>query len=69
MSHDSTNILCRGSPGSSVLERVGLIGEEAKGHARRHFKTSGESINPAFHAWVVIKRVAVEVAEFRGIPL
>ena len=29
----------------------------------------GECINPAFHTRVVIERVAVEVTEFRGVPL
>ena len=63
VSHDSTNVLRRRSSGSSIIERVCLIHEEAKGHACRYFKTMGEGINPALHAPVIIERIAVEVAE------
>ena len=28
-----------------------------------------ESINLAFHAWVIIECIAVKVAEFRGVSL
>lgn len=43
--------------------------QKAKGHARKYFKTIGESINLALHAWVVIECVAVKVAELRDVPL
>ena len=61
--HDSANVLRRGLSGTSVIERVSFIREETKGHARRHFKTMGKGINPAFHVRVVIERVAVEIAK------
>lgn len=69
MSYNSTNVLCRGSPSLSIVENVGFIGEEVKGHACRYVKMMGESINLAFHTWVVIKHIAIEVAKFRGVPL
>lgn len=69
VSHNSTNVPRRGSSGSSVVEKVCLIGEQAKSHARREFKTMREDINPALHARVIIERVAVEVAELRDVPL
>lgn len=28
----------------------------------------GESINPTLYAWVIIKRVTVEVAELKSVP-
>lgn len=56
------NVLCTRLSGSSVVKGVGLVGAEAKKHARRHFKTIRESINPVFHAQVVVERIAVEVA-------
>ena len=37
--HNSTYVLRRGPPGSSVVENICLIGEEAKGHARRDLET------------------------------
>ena len=61
--HDSANVLRRRSSGSSIIERARLICEKGKGHACRYLKTMGEDINPAFHARVVIERVAVKVAE------
>lgn len=67
MSHNSTNILQRGSSASSVVERVCLIDEQAKGHTRRDLKIMGEGINPTLHTWVVIKHVTVDVAEPRDI--
>lgn len=57
------NVLRRGSSGLSVVKRVCLIGEQAKGHACRDFKTMGEGIYPAFYAWVVIERIAVKGTE------
>ena len=63
MSHDSANVLHRRSSGSSIIERVCLIREEAKGHACRYLKAMREGINPALHARVIIERVAVEVAK------
>ena len=67
--HNSTNVLRRGLSSLSIVKGVRLIGEKAKGHACRHLKTMRESINPVFHAWVVIERIAVKVAKFRGVPL
>lgn len=69
MSHVSTNILCKELSGSNVIESIRLIGEEAKSHSTKFLKIMGKSINPALHAWVVIERVAVEVAELGDIPL
>lgn len=69
MSHDSADVLHRGSSGPSVIERISLIREETKGHACRYFKTMVEGINLAFHARVVIGRIAVEVAELGRVPL
>lgn len=63
VSHNSADVLRKGSSGPSIIESINLIREETKGHARRYFKTIREGINPAFHAQVIIKRVAVEVAE------
>lgn len=50
MAHNSINVLCKESLSLSVIEGVRLIGEEAKGHARRHLKMIRESINPTFYA-------------------
>lgn len=69
MSHDSADILRKGLSSLSVIESVSFIREETKGHACRYFKTTGEGIYPAFHARVVIERVAVKVAELGCIPL
>lgn len=66
--HNSTHVLRRGPLVLSVVEGIGLIGKKAKSYARRYFKTMGKNINQAFHAWVVIERVAVKVAELRGVP-
>lgn len=67
MLHDSMNILCKESLNLSIIKEVGLISEEAKGHACRHFKMIEENINLNFHIWAIIKHVAVKVAKFRGI--
>lgn len=69
MSHNSTNILHREPLGSSVVEGVCFISKKAKGHTCRYLKTIGESINSTFHAWVVIERVVIEVAEFKNVSL
>lgn len=69
VSHDSADVLCRGSSGPSVIKSVSLIRKETKGHARRYLKTTGEGINLAFHAQVVIEHVAIEVAELKCVPL
>lgn len=66
MLYNSTNILCKRLLGLKVVKKIGLIGEKAKNHACKHFKIMRESINPAFYTWIVIKRIAVKVAEFRG---
>lgn len=68
MSHNSTNILCKGLSDLNIVKRVYFIGEEAKGHAYRYFKIMEESINLAFHACVVIESIAIKIAEFRGVP-
>lgn len=64
MLHDSANVLHRRSSGSSVIEKVCLIREKAKDNACRYLKTIEEGINPSLHTRVVIKGVAVKVAEF-----
>ena len=64
MPHDSANVLRRRSSGSSIIERVRLIREDAKGHACRYLKAMGEGINLVLYARVVIERVVVEVAVF-----
>lgn len=69
VSHDNADVLRKGSAGRSVIEKVSLIHEEVKGHACRHFKTMGEGINLALHAWVIIEHVVVEVAELGCVPL
>lgn len=67
--HNSKNVLCRGSSGSNVVKGVGFIGKEVKGYVHRYFKMMRKCIDPALHAWVVIERIVVEVAKFRGISL
>ena len=67
--HDSADVLHKGLSGLSVIESVSFIREKTKGHACRYLKTTEEDIHPAFHARVVIERVAVEVAELGCIPL
>lgn len=66
---DSANILRRGLLGSSVIKKVSFINKQTKSHACRYFKTMEEGINPAFHARVVIERVAVKVAKLGSVPL
>lgn len=67
--HNSTNILHRGLLSSSFIKRVCLIGEEVKSHACMYLKTMRESINPAFHARVIIECVTVKIAELKGVTL
>lgn len=67
--YNSTKVLPSGPSGSSVVEEVRLIVEKAKIHACGYLKIIGESINPAFPTWVVIERIAVEVAEFKDVQL
>lgn len=69
VAHNSPNVPHKRPSGSSVVKRVRFIGEKAKHHTCRYFKTMRESINAVFHALVVIGRVAVEIAEFRNVPL
>lgn len=69
VSHDSTNVLCRGPLGLNIVNKVRFIGEKAKTHASRYLNTMEESINPVFYARVLIECVAVEVVEFRDVPL
>lgn len=67
--HNSTHVLRKGSLVLSVIKSVGLICEEVKGYACRYLKTIGKSINPTFHAWVVIECIAVNITKLRGILL
>lgn len=67
MLHNSRNILRKRLSGSSIVKVVRLINEEAKVYTRRYLKTMRESINPAFHALVVIDRVIIKIVEFKGI--
>lgn len=67
--HKDRNVLRRGPSSSSIVKKIGLIVEKAKDHACKYLKTMEECINLVFHAWVVIKCVAIEVAELKGIPL
>lgn len=69
VSYNSTNVLRRGPSGSSVVDGVRFISEQAKGNTCGYFKTMRETINLALHVWVIIERVAVEVAELRDVPL
>lgn len=69
MPHNSANVLRRGSSGSSVVKKVRLISEKTKSHACRYFKSMGDSINPAFHARVIVEGITVKVAELKGVPL
>ena len=69
MSHNSADVLRRRSLSPSVIESVSLIYEETEDHACRYLKMMGEGVNPAFHARVVIERVAVKVAELGCVPL
>lgn len=55
--------------GSNIIERIGLIGKEVKSYACKDLNMMGESINPAFHAQVVVKRISIKVLELRGVPL
>lgn len=65
MLYDSTDKLCRGSLGLSIIKKISLIREETKDHARGYLKTMGEGINLAFHVRLVIKRVVVKVIKLR----
>lgn len=67
--HNGTNVLRRGLSSSSIIEKVGFIGEKAKDHTYRYFKIIGECINPALYAWIIIERVTVEIAGFRDVLL
>lgn len=67
MPHNGINILRRRWSGSSVVERVYLIGEKTKSYAQIYLKTIGESINLAFYAWIVIQYIIVKVTKFRSI--
>lgn len=69
MSYNSTNVLRKGSSDLSVIESVLLIGEEAKSYACRYLKTMEKSINLAFHTWIIIEHVPIEVVELRCVPL
>lgn len=68
MSHNSANVLGGGSPSTSVVKRVRLIGEEAKGNARWYLKVIEEDVDLAFYTRVVVEGITVEIAELRGVP-
>lgn len=68
MPYNSANLLDKGSLSTSVIEGVRLIGQEAKGNARWYLEAMGESVDPAFHTWVIAKDIAVEIAELQGVP-
>ena len=67
VSYNSTNVLPRGSLGSSVVDKVCFIGQKIKSNACRYFETMKESINPAFYAGVIIEYVAVEITELKDV--
>lgn len=69
MPHDSASVLGRRLSRTSVVERLRLVAQEAKGNARRYFEVMEEGVDPAFHARVVVEGIAIEVAELRGLPL
>ncbi len=69
MPHDSANVLGGGLLSMTVVKRVCFVNQEVKGNACRHFEAMGEGVDPAFHAWVIIEGIAVEVAELRDVPL
>lgn len=47
--YNGTNVLRKGLSSLSVIKKVPLINEEAKGYAHRYFKTMKECINSAFY--------------------
>lgn len=69
MPHDSSNILGGGSLSTSVVERVRLVGQEAKSNARQYFEVVRKGVDPALHAWVIVEGITVETAELRSVPL
>lgn len=69
MLHDSADILRRELPSLSVIKRISFISKETKGHTRRYLKIIEKGINLVFYAKIVIKRVAIEVAELERVSL
>lgn len=69
MPYDSANVLGKGSSSTIIVKRIYLIGQEVKGNTCRHFEVMGEDIDLTFHTQVVVKGIAVKVAELRGILL
>ena len=53
----------------SVVERVRLVGQEAKSNARWYFEAMREGVDSALHARVAVECIAVEVVELRGVLL
>lgn len=53
----------------SIIKRICLVGQEAKGNTRWHFEVMEEGINLAFYTRVIIKGIAVKVVKLRGISL
>lgn len=69
ISHNNMYVLRIGLLGSSIVESVGFIGEEAKSYTCRNLKTMGKSINLAFYIWIVIEHIAIEVTKLKYILL
>lgn len=53
----------------SIIKRICLVSQEAKGNTCWYFKMVGKGIDLALYTWVVVKGIAVDIIEFRGIPL
>lgn len=67
--HDSANVLGEGLSSTSIVEKVGLVGWEAKNNACRYFKAMGQGVNLVFYTSVIVEGIAVEVAELIAVPL
>lgn len=53
----------------SVVERICLVSQEVKDNVCWYFEAIKEGVDSAFHAQVVVKGIAVEVAELKAVPL
>lgn len=56
------NVLCKRLSGSSIIERIDLIGEKVKGYAYTYFETIKKSINLALYAKIIMKHIMVKFA-------
>ena len=65
--NDGTYILGWWPTRSRVVERISFVSWEAQGNAGWYLETVRKRVDPAFHAWVIVQGVPVEVAEFRRI--